>query len=233
MNWKEIKVSSDNTYFTFDDQPIFSQTFDEVLKFHEPGLAPVIDQTGAYHINIHGEPIYPERYQRTFGYYYKRAAVISSQGWFHINEVGKSIYTHHYAWVGNYQDELCTVSDNQNNYFHIKLNGDRIYSENYIYAGDFKDRVACVKSHDGFYRHIDCFGKLLHNQEFVDLGVFHKGFATAKDRTGWFHINRNGRAIYSDRYLAVEPFYNGFAVVTLFNHEKIIINEKGRKIIEV
>ena len=54
MNWHEIKVSADNTHFLFDNQPIFGKYFDAVLKFHAPGIAPVKDTTGAYHIDAHG-----------------------------------------------------------------------------------------------------------------------------------------------------------------------------------
>jgi hypothetical protein len=51
MNWKDIQVSDDNTHFVFDGKPIFDKTFIEVLKFHSPGLAPVKDNSGAYHID--------------------------------------------------------------------------------------------------------------------------------------------------------------------------------------
>jgi hypothetical protein len=33
--------------------------------------------------------------------------------------------------------------------------------------------------------------------------------------------------------LAIEPFYNGFALVTTFENEKIIIDEKGQNILTV
>ena len=46
MNWQEIKVSADNTYFLFDSKQIFGKSFLEVLKFHSPGLAPERAGTG-------------------------------------------------------------------------------------------------------------------------------------------------------------------------------------------
>jgi hypothetical protein len=61
------------------------------------------------------------------------------------------------------------------------------------------------------------------------LGIFHKNIATAKDKNGWFHIDKNGNEVYKNRYLSIEPFYNGFALVTTFENEKIIIDEKGLK----
>jgi hypothetical protein len=78
MNWQEIKVSADNTHFLFDGKPIFGKTFIEVLKFHSPALAPVLDNSGAYHIDINGNELYKNRYSRTFGFYCNRASVIEN-----------------------------------------------------------------------------------------------------------------------------------------------------------
>ncbi|GHT45120.1 hypothetical protein AGMMS49965_21790 [Bacteroidia bacterium] len=233
MNWQQITVSPDNTHFLFEGKPIFNKHFIEVLKFHAPGLAPVKDETGAYHIDSTGNSLYSERYNRTFGYYCNRAAVIQKQNWFHINEQGKRIYPQNYAWTGNFQENICTVRDFDDNYFHIDLQGNRIYSENYLYAGDFKDGIACVKLQNGVFKHIDTNSKFINEKEFLDLGVFHKNFATAKDKDGWFHIDKSGNAVYVERYLVIEPFYNGFALVTQFNNSKIIVNEQGGKVIEI
>ena len=233
MNWKEIKVSADNTHFLFDGKPIFEKTFIEVLKFHSPALAPVLDNSGAYHIDINGNELYKNRYTRTFGYYFNRASVIENNRCFHINEKGVRVYQTSFLWTGNYQENICTVRNADNQYFHIDLNGHRIYADNYVYAGDYKDGIACVKSQDGFYRHIDIKGKFINNKLFFDLGIFHKNYATAKDENGWFHIDRQGNALYNERYLTVEPFYNGFALVTKLDNDKLIIDEKGGGVIGV
>ena len=233
MNWQNIQVSADNTYFLFEGKQIFEKHFIEVLKFHSPGIAPVFDNTGAYHISINGEAMYSERYTRTFGYYCNRAAVVLNGKWFHINELGKQVYNNSFLWAGNFQENLCTVRDANNQYFHIDLDGNKIYSETFTYAGDFKDGMACVKTARGFYKHIDTKGNYLNNIDFLDLGIFHKNFATAKDKDGWHHINKQGKEIYKQRYLAIEPFYNGYALVTQFNFEKNIINEQGVKILSL
>lgn len=70
-------------------------------------------------------------------------------------------------------------------------------------------------------------GASLNGKEFLDLGIFHKNFATAKDSDGWFHIDKRGEAIYTDRFASIEPFYNGFALVETFNGSKQIIDENG------
>lgn len=234
MNWENIKISADNTHFLLDESPIFGKSFTEVLKFHAPGLAPVLDDSGAYHIDANGDELYSNRYLRTFGYYCNRASVVDEYNqWFHINEIGERIYPKSYLWTGNYQENLCVVRDENGHYFHIDLNGNRIYKENYRYVGDFKDNVACVKLPNGYFKHIDIEGNYINDKQFLDIGVFHKNFATAKDEKGWFHIDKQGSELYKERYLIIEPFYNGFALVEKFGEEKIIINEKGKKVIEV
>ena len=233
MNWKDIKVSDDATYFLYEGNKIFNKNYIEVLKFHTPGIAPVKDETGAYHIDENGQDLYKQRYSRVFGFYCNRASVITNEEWCHIDEIGNRIYSNSYKWTGNFQENICTVRDSHKNYFHIDLNGNRCYKENYIYAGDFKDGIACVKSEDGFFRHIDNQGKFINNNMFMDLGVFHKNYATAKDEKGWFHIDKLGLQLYHERYELIEPFYNGFALVTKENNKKQIINEDGKVILEL
>lgn len=233
MNWQEIKVSNDATHFLYEDDKIFDRQFIEVLKFHAPGIAPVKDNSGSFHIDINGNDLYEDRYDRTFGFYCNRAAVIKNYKWYHIDENGKKVYETNYSWTGNFQENVCTVRDLQNNYFHIDLNGNRCYKENFKYAGDFKDEIACVRLENGNYKHIDKQGKFISNKEFLDLGVYHKNFATAKDKKGWFHIDKLGIELYQERYLIIEPFYNGFALVTKCNANKQVINEKGEVILEI
>ncbi len=230
MNWQDIKVSADSTHFLCEGKPIFDKHFAEVLKFHAPGLAPVKDHTGAYHLDVTGKPLYAKRYTRTFGYYCNRAAVLDKGKWFHLDEKGQEAYVTTYAWAGNYQENLCAVRGNHNSYFHINLSGERVYPDSFVYAGDFKDGIACVKTSKGVYRHINSEGAFLHEHEFIDLGIFHKNYATARDKNGWHHIDKSGKEIYQERFAAVEPFYNGFALVTGFDDQKIIIDEAGQKI---
>jgi len=233
MNWQHIKVSADNTHFLYNGQRTFSRQFVEVLKFHSPGLAPVKDESGSFHIDSLGNQLYAKRFARTFGFYCNRATVVQDNNWFHLTAKGERAYSFSFSWTGNYQENLCTVRDSDNNYFHIDLNGNRIYTDNFIYCGDFKDGIACVKTANGLHRHIDIKGNLLNDKTFLDLGVFHKSFATAMDKDGWFHIDKDGNEIYRHRFVAVEPFYNGLALVTQLDKSKIIIDEQGQKIISV
>lgn len=232
MNWQDIKVSADNTHFLFDGKQIFGKQFLEVLKFHSPGVAPVKDESGSYHIDSSGNQLYTDRFTRTFGFYCNRAAVVQADKCFHITDKGTRAYTHSYLWAGNFQENLCPVRDS-NSYFHIDLNGNRVYANNFLYCGDFKDGIACAKTQNGLYKHIDISGQFLNDKEFSDLGIFHKNFATAKDNDGWYHIDKTGNEIYGQRFLAVEPFYNGYALVTQFDNCKIIIDENGKTTLNI
>ena len=86
---KEIKVAECETYHEYKGKPLYNSRFEWVLKYHVPGLAPVGDKIGAYHIDLEGKAVYNERYIRTFGFYFGRAAVISEEGWGHIMTNGE------------------------------------------------------------------------------------------------------------------------------------------------
>jgi len=229
----EIKISPCGTHHVFQNSPLYSIRFHNVLKFHHPGLAPVKDSTGAFHITLEGNPAYKERYKEAFGFYCSCAAVETDAGWCHITVDGKPIYKDRYAWCGNYQENLCSVRDPQGNYFHIDLQGGRIYPHNYRYAGDFKDGVAVVCHNDGKSSHINTQGQFVHAHWYQQLDVFHKGFARAKDEEGWFHITKKGVATYTHRFADIEPFYNGQAHAQTHMGALVIINETGDVIREI
>lgn len=233
MNWRNIQVSEENNSFVYENIPLFEKKYYEVLKFHSPGIAPVKDKTGWFHIDVNGNEVYKERYDRAFGYYFNRASVIQNKNWFHINEKGERLYDANYAWAGNYQEGVCSVRDFNNQYFHIGLNGSFIYDSKYKFVGDYKDGYACVRLINGLYKHINLKGEFLNDKTFLDLGVFHKNYATAKDEEGWHHIDRQGNELYKERYSLIEPFYNGLAVVDTNNNRKQIINEEGAIVVEM
>ena len=233
MTWSDIKVSDDGTHFVLNDEKLYGRSFIEALKFHAPGLAPVKDESGCYHIDINGSALYGRRYLRTFGFYCNRAAVIDKEGWVHIDDKGARVYDEKFAWAGNFQEDKCTVRSIIGCYFHIDAMGRRVYEEVYSYAGDFKDGVACVRLHSGFFIHIDGCGAPINDKHFLDLGVFHKNYATAKDERGWHHIDKAGDALYRERYQLVEPFYNGFALATNFEGSKVVIGEAGEIVHEI
>jgi hypothetical protein len=230
LNWQDYEISSDQTCHLIGNKPAYSARFLSVLKFHEPGLAPVMGESGAYHINTQGDPAYPHRFMRTFGFYEGRAAVQAMSGWYHICADGSELYPHRFSWCGNYQQRLCVVKDFDGRFFHIDLEGVAVYPNRFRYAGDFREGHAIVQNNQGFHTHINAKGQLSHDKWFLDLDVYHKGFARARDERGWFHIDLQGRDIYAHRYKNIEPFYNGVARVECDLGALYLINEQGERI---
>lgn len=229
MSWRALQVSTDLTHHVAaDGAPAYPARFDEVLKFHAPGLAPVLQGGAAWHIHPDGRAAYAERHLRTFGFYEGRAAVHSDSGWHHITPTGQPLYAQRYGWCGNFQGGRCAVREAGGAYLHIDLAGVATSQARWRYAGDYRDGLAVVQASDGRSTHVDESGQLTHSCWFHDLDVFHKGYARARDEGGWCHVDLQGRPVYDRRLAAVEPFYNGQARVERFDGALEVIDERGR-----
>ena len=102
MNWQTLRVANCGTHHIDQlDRPAYQQLFDEVLKFHAPGLAPVRRNDSAWHVWSDGEAVYTRRFLRTFGFYDDRATVVGAGGWHHITTDGEDAYKARYTWCGN------------------------------------------------------------------------------------------------------------------------------------
>jgi len=228
LTWKGSQVAHDRTHhITVDGKPLYEQLFDHVLAFHEPGLAPVLDATGAYHIHPDGRPAYEARFKRTFGFYEGQAAVRTDDGSYHILPDGTPLYKARWAWCGNYQKGRCVVHDAQGNYYHLRLDGRVVPGGPWAYAGDHREGSAVVMDKDGACFHVDPDGSKLNAQAFLDLDVYHKGFARARDALGWFFIDPEGNDVGGHRFTMLEPFYNGQARAENLEGELVIIDEEG------
>lgn len=232
-HWQEMTIAPTGTHHLAHGLPAYSVRFEKVLAFHTPGLAPVYDATGAYHITSDGNAAYALRYRQTFGFYERRAAVQSEGGWFHIYTNGYPCYEQRYDWCGNFQNGRCTVRYRDGTYCHILSDGQAAYTERYRYAGDYREGIAVVQHGNGMHTHINMLGQLLHAKWFLDLDTFHKGFARACDHSGWHHIDVHGNPIYPQRFTHVEPFYNGQARVGCTDGSLLVINETGAIVVKL
>lgn len=228
MSWRSLQVSSCGTHHLDEHgRPAYAERFDEVLKFHDPGLAPVLLRDRAWHVWSDGSAAYDRQFMRTFGYYEGLAAVMAQDGWHHITPDGSDVYARRHAWCGNFQQGRCAVRGSDGMYFHITPRGEDAYPARWRYAGDYRDGIAVVQADDGHSSHIRLDGSLMHGKWFVDLDVFHKGFARARDEGGWTHVDLQGQPAYTRRFHAVEPFYNGQARVERFDGALEVIDETG------
>ena len=233
MSWRGTGVSPCGTHHVTGGVPLYPERFDEVLKFHAPGLAAVRRDDEAWHIRIDGTAAYGRRFRRTFGFYEDRAVAVAADGWRHIRPDGEDLYTRRFAWCGNFQDDRCAAREFGGAYLHLTREGAPAYPARWRYAGDYRDGVAVAQSDDGTSTHIGPWGEPIHGVRFLDLDVFHKGFARARDMDGWMHIDITGRPLYRRRFAAVEPFYNGQARVERFDGGLEIIDEAGATALEL
>ena len=233
MDWRHLRPSADGTHHTLEGRPAYERRFDEVLAYHEPGLAPVRLGSEAWHIDARGNAAYARRFRRAFGFYDGRAAIVDEQGWRHILPDGTDLYPERYAWCGNYQGQRCAVRDAQGLYLYLTPEGRPVSPPRWRYAGDYREAIAVVQDDSGLCTHVDMKGAPIHGQRFLDLDVFHKGFARAKDTRGWTHVDRRGRAVSERRFAMVEPFYNGQARVERFDGGLEVIDEAGQTVVEL
>jgi hypothetical protein len=234
MSWAQATISADGTHHVIDGVPAYVARFLSVQKFHDPGLAPAVDVSGAFHINALGHPVYLNRFRQTWGFYESFAAAEDARGWCHIRPDGTPLTDRRFAWCGNFQEERCAVRNLDGSYCHLTPEGTPAYAERYLYAGDFRDGAAVVRCVErGLCTHITPDGRQLHGQWFVDLDVYHKGFARARDSRGWFHVNVHGRALSEHRYAEVEPFYNGQSRILTHDGMYCIINHSGEVLARV
>lgn len=233
MNWRDLSVSACGKYHERDGQPAYSGCFDEVLKFHAPGLAPVKRGDEAWHVGPAGNAAYSRRFIRTFGFYEGFAAVQAQEGWHHIRPDGSDAYPERYDWCGNFQGGRSTVRLRDGCYRHVLSDGSIPYPGAWRFAGDYKDGFCVIQNDAGLCTHLNLNGEPLHGNWFPDLDVFHKGFAPARDGDGWMHIDLRGVPAYARRFAAVEPFYNGEARVERFDGGLEVINEQGQRLVEL
>ncbi len=234
VDWRNTVVALDGTHHLIDGVALYATRFLEVLKFHAPGLAPVQDASGAFHVTVDGRAAYKRRYRRAFGFYDGLAAVdAGTASWHHIGPDGEPAYATRWAWCGNFQEGRCAVRDDAGRYLHVDMYGKPVSAARWRYAGDYRDGVAVVQRDDGTSSHVDAAGAIIHGRWFLDLDVFHKSFARARDALGWTHINASAEALYDRRFAAVEPFYNGQARVERFDGGLEVIDERGARVVEL
>ena len=82
MKWKEIWISREKTHHIINNEPLYRYKFQQVLKFHDPGYAPAKKEDLWFHIDLGGRPAYSQRFTRTFGYYFHKAAVNDKGNWY-------------------------------------------------------------------------------------------------------------------------------------------------------
>lgn len=184
--WRRAQVSADGTHHAVDGSPLYPARFGLVRDYHEPGLAPARDASGAFHIDVQGKPVYTRRFVEAWGYYDGLASVEEAdRGWLHVRADGSPLYPERFDWCGNFQECRCAVRGTDGLYAHLDTNGCRVSIVGHLYAGDYREHAAVVRyTDDRLCGHVDTHGHPLHSRRFIDLDVFHKGYARARTVAG-------------------------------------------------
>lgn len=231
--WKDARIAEGATHHVLDGAPLYGARFLEVLSFHEPRLAAVRDASGGFHIRPDGQPAFARRFVRTFGFYEGRAAVNDESGAHHVDPSGADAGPRRFGWCGNFQGGACAVRALDGQYLHVGLDDAPLYETRWRYAGDFREGLAVVLDDAGLHHHIDARGVRRSGRGFLDLDAFHKGFARARDEEGWFHLRRDGSPAYTQRYTAIEPFYNGQSRCSGAGGGLVVIDESGQELVRL
>ncbi|ABN07885.1 Phosphoglycerate mutase [Methanocorpusculum labreanum Z] len=157
--------SSDGTYHEFGGAPIYEKRFKAVGPFRFPGLAAVVDESGAYHIDFSGSPLYEERYAQAGDFSYDCAVVKTADGeYFHINEEGKRIGHNNYLYAEEFFEGTAVIYRKNYGATHITTGGEMLYGDWYFDARRFVNGEALVRDEDGWLV-IDMTGKEIHRAD--------------------------------------------------------------------
>lgn len=227
MNWRDLSVSACGTHHECDGQPAYSGRFDEVLKFHAPGLAPVKrgDETGMLG-RMAAQPIRAVSFAHLVSMKASQRCRRRMAGITFVQTEAMPILS---GMTGAeiFQGGRCTVRLCDERYRRVCGRIFRV-SRNLALCRRLQGWVCVIQSDAGLCTHLNLKGELLHGNWFVDLDVFHKSFARARDGEGWMHVDLRGVPAYARRFAAVEPFYNGQARVERFDGGLEVINEQGK-----
>lgn len=118
------------------------------------------------------------------------------------------------------------------------------YTTRFDEALNFHEPGLAPVSRAGRGWHIRVDGTPAYGSRFKRTFGYYEGLAAVVAEEGWHHISPSGAPAYaaryswcgnsySERYAAVEPFYNGQARVERFDGAIEVIDESGRPIIEL
>ena len=152
--------SADKTHHVFDGSPIYEPRFLEVREFRFPGLSAVRDESGAYHIDFFGRPLYTERYEKVGDFSDSTAWVKTADGFFYIDANGSRINAETYTSASDFSEKTAAVYHAVCGATHITTAGEMLYNDWYYDVRPFADGKALVRD-DAGWQYINRGGELL------------------------------------------------------------------------
>ncbi|MBR4987783.1 MAG: histidine phosphatase family protein [Methanocorpusculum sp.] len=204
-------VSADKTHHVFEGMPIYDARFSEVREYCLPGIAAVCDESGAYHIDFFGKPLYTERYEAVGDFSDSTAWVKDAGGYFYIDENGSRINSETYTYAADFCDRTAAVYHAFCGATHITTAGEMLYNDWYYDVRSFEDGTALVRDDEGWHR-INKGGEILSAAEAPEDDL-PKGSIRIPPRQNRIAELLAGRtydsAVILIRHAEREPFYRG------------------------
>ena len=203
--------SADKTHHVFDGSPIYEPRFLEVREFRFPGLAAVRDESGAYHIDFFGRPLYVERYEKVGDFSDSTAWVKTADGFFYIDENGCRINAETYTSASDFSEKTAAVYHAVCGATHITTAGEMLYNDWYYDVRPFADGKALVRD-DAGWQYINRGGELLGPAEAPadDLPRGSVRIEPRKNRIAdLLSRQQYDSAVLLLRHAEREPFYRG------------------------
>lgn len=203
--------SADKTHHVFDGSPIYEARFSEVREFRFPGLAAVRDESGAYHIDFFGRPLYAERYEKVGDFSDSTAWVKTADGFIYIDENGSRINAETYAYASDFAEKTAAVYHAVCGATHITTAGEMLYNDWYYDVRPFENGKALVRN-DAGWQYINRGGEHLGPAEAPadDLPKGSVRIELRKNRIAELLSRQQyDSAILLLRHAEREPFYRG------------------------
>ena len=203
--------SADKTHHVFNGSPIYDACFTHVSEYQLPGLAAVTDESGSYHIDFLGRPLYSERYEEVGDFSDCTAWVKTADGFFYIDENGSRINSETYTRVSDFSNKVAAVYHSFCGATHITTAGEMLYNDWYYDVRQFKDGRALVRDDDGWF-YINIGGERLEAAE-APADSIPEGTVRIAPRKNMIPDLLKGQsydaALILIRHAEREPFYRG------------------------
>jgi hypothetical protein len=215
--------------------------YEMARDFQENGLAIVQVNNLTGIINSDGYFIVKPKYDTISPFSEGRATVIDGEGFKVIDESGKEITSKGYSFIGDYQEGRAVVANTneQGEYLYGYLNrrGKEVIPLSYESASDFQDGKVLVKIKGGIYALINLTGKVLKSYPYPFVNYYGEGMLAFKEREdgNWGYMDESGKVAIEPKYIGVQQFIDGKAIVTVENHNHDyygLIDRQGNFIIK-
>ena len=177
-----------------------------------------------FHINLDGQRLYDQTYYRVDPFKEDLAIVENDEGISIMNENGRILNEEPlpYHRVFAFMEGVAIAQRNDNARVYINRYGEQVFPESYASAQPFVNGKALVKTIEGKKTVIDKKGEKL----FDTISNFKDNIAIATKDDLSYHVGRDYKPLYPQRYKKTKPFVGSYAKVES-EDTVYVINKQG------